>query len=202
MHTSNIDSETGKRFCQLYRLSDKKKHDFAFTFVVIDGIVNCEDFSLTDCDCLRFKSDNCFCQYKLKNTFANWSQLPWLTSKNVIVYFGVIGNLVDATSSFGVKRSLGNAIITGDFLPLKICISAYDIYKYLCNCNNHDNRKYILLKEEINWKSMSDQEIIIKFWQKQYMITFFPDGPIPWQESIYFWERCLTGIIHNNSWQE
>ena len=27
------------------------------------------------------------------------------------------------------------------------------------------------------------------------MIAFFPDGSIQWQESIYFWERCLTGII-------
>lgn len=123
VHTSNIDSETGKRFCCLYHLSDKKKHDFAFSFAVIDGIVNCEDFSLTDCDCLRFKSDNCFCQYKHKNTLANWSQLPWLTSKIVIVYFGVIGDLVDAMSSFGVKCPLWNAIITVDFLPLKICIS-------------------------------------------------------------------------------
>ena len=95
------------------------------------------------------------------------------------VDFGVSGygkGLMDAMSGFGVKDLLKNAIITEDFIPQ----SAYGIYEYLSNCNNHDNRNYILLNEEINSKRIivSNQETVIMSYQKLHMIAFFLDNTI------------------------
>ena len=53
-------------------------------------------------------------------------------------------------SDFDVRGPLRNAIIKEDFLHQ----FAYDIYEYLSNCNNHNNKKYILLNKEINSKQI------------------------------------------------
>ena len=48
------------------------KHDYGFTFAVVDTIIDLFDFNT---DCFRLKSDNCKTQYKCENVFANWSKI-------------------------------------------------------------------------------------------------------------------------------
>ena len=110
-HINDINSndEVGK-YLYLYHVADDLKHDYGFTFAVVDTIIDVFDLNS---NCFRFKSDNCKTQYKCKNIFANWSKISVQLQKKKI-YYGVNSHgkgLVDAMSGLGVKGPLSNAII-------------------------------------------------------------------------------------------
>ena len=72
---------------------------------------------LNEIKILRFKSDNCSCQYKCKYVFYFWQPLAKEHNKNII-YQGVSGhgkNQADVMSGFGVKSPLREAIVIKAF---------------------------------------------------------------------------------------
>ena len=147
-HINDIDSsdEVGKHL-YLYHLADDMKHDYGFTFAVVDTIIDLFDFNT---NCFRFKSDYCKAEYKCKNVFAIWSKISVQLEKKII-YYEVSGHgkgLVDEISGFGVKGPLPNAIITQDYHPT----SSTDIFEYLTKINSKGYFKYFDINNEIKNK--------------------------------------------------
>ena len=98
-------------FCYIFHLSDKMKHNHAFTSAVVNDIIQKHGLPLI----LRFKSDNCSTQYICKWVFRFWSNLAKKLNTKIIIYYGVSGHgkgLVDAMGAFGVKSPLTRAVIT------------------------------------------------------------------------------------------
>ena len=139
-HTDNKNSP----YEYIYHLSDEKKHDFAFTSMVVNHILQLHNPS----DTIRLKSDNCSTQYKCKYVFNKWQELAKETSKTVVVYYGVLGHgkgLVDAMSGFGVKGPLRREVITSNFNYS----NASDIHQFLSSkFHNDDKKHYYYLESE------------------------------------------------------
>ena len=124
----------------IYHLSDEKKHDFAFTSVVVNHILELKH----PCNIIRLKSDNCTTQYKCKYVFKRRQILAKETSKTVIVHYGVLGHakgLVDAMSGFGVKGPLQREVITSNLNYS----NASDIHQFLTNKFHADDKNITLI---------------------------------------------------------
>ena len=96
-----------------YHLSDEKKHNFAFTSLVVEQLVE-----QNSCEIICIKSANCSTQYKCRWVFGMWQLLATIIGKIIITYYGASGHgkgLVDAMSGFGVKGPLKKAVINNDF---------------------------------------------------------------------------------------
>ena len=156
LHCTVKHTKDGHKY--LYHLSDEKKHDQAFTSVVVDQIVeNSQDDDII----LRFKSDNCATQYKSKWVFRYWLVISIKQQKIIIFYCGVTGHgkgLVDAMSGFGVKGPVCRAIITQKF----DYNSAEDIYVFLTELFDEDHAKDYFLIDPDTIRSKKNQGFTFK----------------------------------------
>ena len=185
-HTDNKNSP----YEYIYHLSDEKKHDFAFTSMVVNHILQLHNPS----DTIRLKSDNCSTQYKCKYVFNKWQELAKETSKTVVVYYGVSGHgkgLVDAMSGFGVKGPLRREVITSNFNYS----NASDIHQFLSSKFHNDDKKhyYYLESEKIKQERENKIPLPISKCREKHMISFFPDGSIQAKVNICSCPECLKG---------
>ena len=175
----------------IYHLSNELVHKSFFTIKVINDLLKMKDNNNNEI--VRFESDNCSAQYKCKFVFALLQDLAINLSKMIIYYYGVKGHgkgLVDATSGFGIKTPLRNAIMTED----KYFNSAKEVYDYFMQTNNDANKMYFYLPE------MKDDynnrlELPIKGCTMQHMIIFEANGSIKVKENLCACKYCIVGDV-------
>ena len=174
----------------IYHISDEKKHDFAFSSVVANHILELNH----PCNIIWLKSDNCSTQYKCKYVFKGWQILAKETSKTVIVYSGVSGHgkgLLDAMSGFGVKGPLQREVITSNLNYS----NASDIHQFLTNKFHAADKKHYFNIESEKTKHQSEDKVPLPITKcrEKHMISFFPDGCIKTKVNICSCPECLKG---------
>lgn len=176
----------------LYHFSDETKHDSAFTFSVIDDIIE----RYPEITIYRFKSDNCSTQYKSKYVFNGYKTLAVKHQKVFLVYFGVSGHgkgLVDAMSGFGVKGPLSQSILQEN----KMFYNSSEMINFLKDKKaEKDYWHYIEIDPEtIRKKREVSDKFKINGCKKLHMIAFHPDGKVLGKCEICSCKKCLKGYF-------
>ena len=177
----------------VFHFSDDNGHNAGFTFTCIEDLIA----FFPDALILRFKSDNCACQYKCRHVFIRYNRLAKKHAKLIIVYYGICGHgkgLVDAMSGFGVKGPLRSAIIQEN----RFFANSTSMVEYLQRrMEEKPNMHYIEVDDEnlAEQRALKD-ELPIPGSQKLHMIAFHPDGTIVTKDNLCNCDQCNAGKFH------